>query len=142
MEEKNPKIGVGVIIKKGKKILFHKRKGSHGEGTWSFPGGHLEFNETLEQCAQREVEEESGIKIKNIKFAALTNDIFEKENKHYVTVFMTADHDSKDPEIKEPDRIEQWQWFFWNSLPKPLFLPIENLIKQGFNPFKDKVILN
>ena len=60
--ENRPRIGVVVIIKKDNKILFGKRKGSHGEGSWSFPGGHLEFNENIEDCAVREVLEETGIK--------------------------------------------------------------------------------
>jgi len=41
-----PKVGVGVIIVKNNKILFGKRKNAHGEGSWSFPGGHLEFKES------------------------------------------------------------------------------------------------
>jgi 8-oxo-dGTP diphosphatase len=60
-----PKVGVGVFIIKDKKILMGKRINSHGEGTWSLPGGHLEFFETFEDCAKREVMEETGLKISN-----------------------------------------------------------------------------
>src|SRR3989339_718967 len=62
--KKMPKVGVAVIIIKNGKVLMHKRKNSHGDGTWSLPGGHLEFNESLEECAQRETFEETGMKIK------------------------------------------------------------------------------
>jgi 8-oxo-dGTP diphosphatase len=44
-EIKRPKVGVGVIIKKDGKVLMGKRKNAHGDGTWSFTGGHLEFGE-------------------------------------------------------------------------------------------------
>jgi len=64
--DKKPKVGVGIIVIKDNKVLLGKRKNSHGEGSWCFPGGHLEFNESLENCAKREVLEETGIEIKNI----------------------------------------------------------------------------
>ena len=132
-----PKVGVAVIvINKENKILFHKRKNAHGDGTWSLPGGHLEFNEELEECAKRETFEESGISIKNVRFSAITNDIMASENKHYITIFMIAEHESGHPIIKEPEKCDGWVWLSWDNLPKPLFLPIENLLKQGYNPFK------
>ena len=63
MNDQKPKVGLGVCIVKDNKVLLGKRKGSHGAGTWSFPGGHLEFQETWEKCAKREVLEETGLKI-------------------------------------------------------------------------------
>lgn len=131
-----PKVGIGVIIKKDNKILLGKRKNAHGDGTWSFPGGHLEFNETWEDCAEREVLEETGIKIKNLRFATATNDIFEKEEKHYITIFILADYDEGEVKVMEPDKCEEWQWLSWNDLPSPLFIPIQSLLKAGYDPFK------
>jgi 8-oxo-dGTP diphosphatase len=130
-----PQVGVGVIVIKDDKVLMAKRKNAHGDGSWSFIGGHLEFNETPEECARREIEEESGIRVKNIQHAYFTNDIFPTEQKHYVTLFLVAEHDRGEPEIREPDRNEAWEWFSWNELPQPLFIPIQNLLKTGFNPF-------
>ena len=129
-------IGIGAIVIKNNKVLLGKRKNSHGEGTWCFPGGHLEFNEKIEECGKREVLEEAGIKIKNIKLGPFTNDIFKKEGKHYVTLFLISDYDSGKVRVMEPDKFEKWGWFEWGKLPKPLFLPIQNLLKQKFNPFK------
>jgi len=134
--EDRPKIGLGVIIIKNNKVLLGKRKNSHGEGSWCFPGGHLEFNEEIEECGKREVLEETGIKIKNIKLGPFTNDIFKKEGKHYVTLFLIADYSSGKVRVMETDKCEKWEWFEWDNLPKPPFLPIQNLLKQKFNPFK------
>jgi len=131
---KNPKIGVGVFVIKDNKILFGKRKNSHGNGDWNLPGGHLEYNEQIEECAKREVLEETGINIKNIKLVTFTNDIFKEEKKHYVTLFVIADYDSGEAILLEPEKCEKWEWVEWNNLPQPLFLPIQNLLKQGFNP--------
>jgi len=130
-----PRIGVGVIVKRGNKILLGKRKGAHGEGTWCFPGGHLEFKERIGDCAKREVLEETGIKIKNILLGPYTNDFFEKENRHYITLFAMAEYESGKVEIMEPKKCEKWEWFSWDKLPKKLFTPVKNLIKSGYNPF-------
>ena len=63
-----PKVGIGVMIFKDDKILLGKRKGSHGEDEYAFPGGHLEYMESFAGCARREVSEECGIEIDNIRF--------------------------------------------------------------------------
>jgi len=136
MEKERPKIGVGVCVIKDDKILFGKRKNAHGEGSWCFPGGHLELNENIEDCARREVLEETGLSIKNLRFGPYTNDIFEKENKHYVTLFIIADYDSGELKLMEPEKCEKWDWFKWEKAPNPLFIPNYNLLKMGYNPFK------
>lgn len=94
--ENRPKVGLGVIVKKDGKVLFGKRKNAHGDGSWCMPGGHLEFNESWEECAARETMEETGLKIKNIRFVTATNDIFFVEEKHYITIYMVADYESGD----------------------------------------------
>lgn len=131
-EKRLPKIGVGVIIKREGKVLMGLRKGSHGRNKWSFPGGHLEFNETFESCACREVREETGLLANKTRFVAATNDIMDEEGLHYVTIFMEALVDGGVPEVCEPDRCERWDWFSPEEMPEDLFLPIENLIKNGY----------
>ena len=130
-----PKVGVGVIVIKDGKVLIGKRRGAHGSGSWAFPGGHLEFNESWEECARREVMEETGIQINNLCFGTATNDIFEKENEYYITIFMVADLASGVVETKEPHKCEKWEWFSWDKLPHPLFIPFQNLLKTKFDPF-------
>ena len=139
MKKERPKVGIGIIVVKDNKILFLQRKNAHGEGTWSLPGGHLEFNESLEDCAKRETLEESGVVMKNIKFAGLTNDVFRAEGKHYITIFMISDWDSGEANIMEPEKCTNMGWFDWNNLPQPLFLPMQNLINQNYDPFKNRV---
>ncbi len=89
-EISRPKVGIGVFVMKDDKILFGQRIGSHGEKTWGLVGGHLEFSESFEDCAKREVLEETGLNISHVEFLTVTNDIFEKENKHYVSIFVKA----------------------------------------------------
>ena len=130
-----PKTGIGIIVLKDKKVLFGKRISSHGSGCWGFPGGHLEFGESWEQCAFRETQEELDLAIENVRFAAITNDIFHQEQKHYITIFLLADYVSGSLAIKEPKEFESLEWFDWENPPQPLFLPQQNLYKQNFNPF-------
>ena len=55
-----------------------------------FPGGHLEKGEGIFDCARRETLEETGLEVKDLKFVTITNDIFEAENKHYITIFVSC----------------------------------------------------
>ena len=140
-----PKIGLGVILINydSKRILIGKRKGSHGEGTWSFPGGHLEYFETFTNCAKREVLEEVGLgEPLNYEFienrpSLITNDFFVNENKHYVTLYLQARYICGKVQNREPQKCEKWDWLKWDEIQKTqnLFLPVRNLIRQGYNPF-------
>ena len=134
-QQERPKIGVGAIIIRDGKVLLGKRKGSHGAGSWSFPGGHLEFGEAVEDCARREVLEETGLVIGNLRRGPFTNDIMSDEKKHYVTLYVVADASEGIPEVKEPEKCDGWSWFDWRTLPEPLFIPVRNLVAQGFDPF-------
>nr|WP_319491958.1 NUDIX hydrolase [uncultured Desulfobacter sp.] len=133
-----PFVGVAVIITRNNRVLLGKRKGAHGAGCWAFPGGHLEFNESIEGCAAREVYEETGLLVKNCRFVTCTNDVFTDHHKHYVTLFVACAYDSGKPEVKEPEKCEKWEWFAWNEFPEPLFLSLKNLLNQAFNPFTIK----
>lgn len=132
------KIGTHVIIVKNGKVLLGKRKNSGGAGTYGLPGGHLEFNESPEECIKREVLEETNLKIKNIRFITYTNDLFKDTRRHYLNLHFIADYDSGELKNMEPEKCEKWEWVDWNNLPKPLFLPIENLLKKNINIFSIK----
>ena len=125
---KAPRVGVGIIITKGEEVLLLKRRKVHGAGSWSTPGGHLECGESLEECAIREVKEEAGVNITHVKFRAVTNDIFEESGKHYITIWMQGKYSFGKPMINAAYEMSDIGWFAWDSLPKPLFLPLENLL--------------
>jgi len=127
---KGPNVGVGVIIVKDGKILLSKRRAAHGAGTWSLPGGKLHFSETVEECARRELFEETGLKVSKLQFAGVTDDFFQQEDLHYITIFFAVDYKSGEILQKEPDKSGPWMWFAQDKLPKPLFLPFKNLLKQ------------
>lgn len=126
------RVGVAVILVRDGKVLLGKRKGSHGQGMWGFPGGHVEYGETPEVCAIREVYEETGLTITSPRTGSYTNTIFTSSEKQYITLFFIADAPSGEPQVREPEKCEMWQWYSWNELPEPLFEPIIDLMHQGF----------
>lgn len=126
------RVGVGVFIFKDGKFLMQQRQGAHGAGTWSVPGGHLEFGESFEETARREVLEETGLEITNVRFGAVTNDNFVEEGKHYVTVWMISDWKNGEPRITEPDKCLKQEWRSFDNLPSPLFLPWNQLLTSEF----------
>lgn len=129
--EKSPKVGIGVIIYNDKnEILFIKRKGKHGHGEWSFPGGKLDFGESFEDCARREVLEEVGIEISDPKYVNITNDLFPDHDLHFITIFMEANYVSGEVRNLEPDKCSDIKWSTLNQISgEPIFTPILNLLK-------------
>lgn len=136
-----PKVGIGVYILNDKgELLLLKRKGAHGEGTWSPPGGHLEMGESFEECAIRETKEETNLEITNLEVVGLTNDIF--SDRHYITIAMKAKRFKGALQIMEADRCEQIDWFPLDHLPKPLFLPLNNFLKENLAKLKTKSFID
>ena len=130
-----PRVGVSAIICRDATVLLGQRQGSHGAGSWQFPGGHLEYGEAVETCAIREVWEETGLEIAELRRGPYTNDVFASEGKHYITLFLVARYAGGEPVAREPEKCAGWAWFRWDELPTPLFLPIQNLLELGWSPF-------
>ena len=125
--DKRPGVGAAVFIMKNGKFIMVLRQGAHGADSWGLPGGHLEFGESWEEGVRREAREEVGLEIKNVRFVAATNDIFQAENKHYITLFMVADWESGEGHIMEPEKCQAVDWFSYDTMPKNVFLPLINL---------------
>ncbi len=132
-----PAVGVGVMILKDNQILLGRRHSDpskadselHGEGTWTLPGGKVNFQEGLKEAAKREVAEETGLMVKDMQeLISVSND--RVPDKHFVTIgFLCVDYDGE-PRIMEPDEIVEWKWFDLNGLPSPIFPPSEKVIKN------------
>ncbi len=130
-DQQRPKVGVGVMILKDGKVLLQKRQGSHGAGEFAFPGGHLEYMESFEQCAKRETMEEVGIEIENIRFQFLSN-VKKYAPKHYVHVGLIADWKSGEAKTLEPEKVTEVGWYDLDHLPEPIF----EFCKQAFEAYK------
>ena len=76
--------------------------------------------ESFKACALREIAEECGIKVKNLRFCYLSN-IKRYAPKHYVHIGLVAEWKSGTPKVLEPDKCEEWNWYDPDSLPAPMF---------------------
>ncbi|KAI8103515.1 hypothetical protein M9435_004852 [Picochlorum sp. BPE23] len=139
--EQEAKVGVGVLVCKtldseAIHVLVSKRKGKVGRNAWALPGGKLEFGESFERTAARELEEETGIAVpeSDFRFEYAVNTVFDAST-HYVTVFMSC---TVCPETRaqtrEPDKHSDWEFVDWNMLRQqtnesylPLFEPLKTL---------------
>lgn len=140
---KYPRVGFGVMIVRGGQVLLGLRHADpakasselHGEGTWTMPGGKLDFGESLEDGAYREVVEETGLKIdKNrLKIISLTNNIV--SDAHFVTIGWLCESFRNEPRILEPEEIVEWRWFDLDKLPIPLY-PASYQILQNYQAGK------
>lgn len=130
--ERIVRVGVGILIfNENNEVLLGQRLNSHGAHQWETPGGHLEFGESFETCAIRETKEETGLIIHDPQFCYLSNDFFETENKHYVTILMRAACPPNQAVSNlEPHKRGGWQWFDFHNLPTNLFVPLRHLQKD------------
>lgn len=125
-----PQVGVGIIVEKDNQVLLLRRKSKLGDGKWSPPGGYLDFGETPEECAMREAREETGINVTSVSFIGITNDLFEDNEKHFITIWMKANSFEGTPYINAAYEMTDLQWFDWTDLPNNLFEPFKKVVQD------------
>lgn len=137
-------IGIGVACVDGQgRILVGRRLGSHGAGTFALPGGHLELNETWEECARREVFEETGLTLAPGAMPhVFTSNSRMPDDKHYVTlVLLGRVPEGAEPQNLEPTKCDGWSYATWTELRAsndPMFLPLRHLVDSAEAPVWDE----
>lgn len=118
MSKPQVRVGVCVIIVRHGKVLLGKRLSKLGTGTWSCPGGHLEFGETVEAGGLRECLEETGLIPRLTNTMLPWNQAFYPSlNRQYVTCYVAGIiGEDEEPELMEPDKFECWKWFSLEDL--------------------------
>ncbi|WP_052045289.1 NUDIX hydrolase [Caloranaerobacter azorensis] len=97
------------LIRKGEEILLLKRKdGSFGSGLWDIPGGKLEFGELPIESLEREIFEETSLKVKVIRPISISSGINETKTKQYITIVFLCDYQGGD--IKLNDEHSEYKW--------------------------------
>ncbi len=129
------KIGLGIMIKDGNKVLLGHRCETYGDtggiyepGSWTFPGGKQEYNETIIEGATREVKEETNLDVSNLTIFNAEDDI--QPNKHYITIQLIANKFDGELKNLEPNKHSEWKWFDLNHLPENLYSPTKKFIDK------------
>jgi 8-oxo-dGTP diphosphatase len=102
------------------KVLLIQRGGDPFKGCWAFPGGFMEMDETTEQCAIRELEEETGLKIHDVRQIGAYSKVDRDPRGRTITVAYLALVDAPIP-VKGLDDAAKAQWFPLTALPKLAF---------------------
>ncbi len=105
-----------------------------GAGTWTMPGGKLDFGETFEEAARRETTEETGMRLNKVDVICMNNDVV--EDAQFVTIGLFSEDFEGEPRVAEPEKITEWHWFELDKLPSPMYFPsarvLENYRTQKF----------
>jgi len=119
--DKTPRIVVGTLVFKDGKVLLGKRKVNGAIGEYAGPGGYLKFGETLEECAERKIIEETELVVKDVKVLSFLNALH-WDGLHFLDIEATAQWVFGEPAVKDSEMFDSWKWYALGELPEPLII--------------------
>ena len=126
---------MAVIVTNAQQVLFGRRRLAVGGFEWQLPGGWIEIGESPQQAAQREVLEETGLSLSNLRFIGITSNVF-SARKHSISLYFEAECIDRGALIAtENEKCHGWQWRRWAEINDRLFLPLHLLKQTGYHPF-------
>ena len=102
------------------KVLLIQRGADPFKGAWAFPGGFMNMDETTEQCAIRELEEETGLKVTTVRQIGAYSKVDRDPRGRTITVAYLAIIDSPKKVIGQDDAAKA-EWFPITELPHLAF---------------------
>ena len=127
-----------VIAKEAEpKVLLIERGGEPFKGCWALPGGFMNMDETTEQCAFRELEEETGLKIGEVHQIGAYSRVDRDPRGRTVTVAYLALVDAPIAVIGQDDAAKA-QWFPLSALPELAF-DHDEIMRDAIKKYKEIV---
>lgn len=127
-------VGVGAVIfnDEGKVFLAKRGRDVRNEsGKWEFPGGGVEFGDTLVDTIVREMQEEFGIDIEAVELLGVNDHLIPEEKQHWVSPAYISKIKNGVPNIKEPNKIDEIGWFKLSEIESlPLSLVTQSNLKS------------
>jgi len=122
-------VGVAIILLNDKNefLVGRRDNASSGNDAWGLPGGGMDAGEKPKITGQREIEEETSIRVidpEKMEFATFTNDCFmEESGEHWITLYYLCRPDNWEGEAKrvEPHKCKEWRWVDVDNVPQPAF---------------------
>ena len=122
-----------VVIAKGEEpqVLLIQRGNEPFKGCWAFPGGFMNMNETTEQCAVRELEEETGLKVNEVWQIGAYSKIDRDPRGRTITVAYLAVVEAPE-KVEGQDDAAKAEWFPLSALP-PLAFDHSDIIRDAID---------
>ena len=102
------------------KVLLIQRSADPYKGCWAFPGGFMNMDETTEQCAIRELEEETGLRVSDVHQIGAYSKVDRDPRGRTITVAYLAIID-KPVQVTGQDDAAKAEWFPLSALPELAF---------------------
>lgn len=115
---KEPRVGCGVVLLKDGAMLLIQRLREPEAGSWSLPGGKVDWGEPTPVAAAREVEEELGVAAQGLDLLCVVDLIDRGDGHHWISPVYVAQGFTGEPTLMEPHKHAAFGWFKLHELPE------------------------
>lgn len=115
-----PGVGTGLAILRDGKLLLYRRTRPPEAGHWNIVGGKVDHMEHSAAACRREAKEETGLVIGDVEFLTLSEQIFEADRHHWISVIYRTEDATGEARVTEPEKLPEFGWFSLDALPAPL----------------------